>query len=48
MLAIVYVCRTFQLANVSEIWRQRVLGSNAVIRVRVDSGEGFLYGEARN
>ena len=48
MLAIVYVCRTFQLANVSEIWRQRVLGSNAVIRVRVRIDESVCVWETGN
>ena len=39
--AIVVECRTFQLAAVSGIGRQRALSSNAMIRVKVDSGEEF-------
>ena len=36
---IVVGCWTFQLAAVSGIERQRALGSNAMFRVKVDSGE---------
>ena len=39
--AIMVECRTFQLAAVGIIGKRRVLSSNAMIRVRVDSGEEF-------